>query len=143
MIILGGVRKAVGFEIPVEFDASKTFDPDVTDGDDDAKENIKYTWFCRRSDEEFTEDYLLMNPFERGSGCFKNSKYKLDETYGNFKLLNDRGSKISVSLVMCGVSIMMSDFSSLLSRSIFIVFMPSTSVRKTSMISICERRKTR
>ena len=25
----GGVRKAVGFEIPVTFDASKTFDPDV------------------------------------------------------------------------------------------------------------------
>jgi len=58
---------------------------------------IKYSWFCRRIEEQFTDDYLLRNPSARDSGCFGNSKFKLEESYGGFTLLNDEGSKISVT----------------------------------------------
>ena len=38
---IGGMRKAVGFEIPVIFDASETFDPDVLSSSSKSVENQK------------------------------------------------------------------------------------------------------
>ena len=60
---------------------------------------IKFSWFCRRIDEEFGDDYLLRNPEARGSGCYRNRKYKLEETsrVGGLRKINPSGSIIVVS----------------------------------------------
>eukprot|EP00111_Clytia_hemisphaerica_P017373 TCONS_00051401-protein len=99
--IQGGVRRAVGFERVVIFDASSTFDPDIL-GDDEleTKADIQFSWFCRRAEETFTKDYLTRNPDARDSGCYGNSKFKMEEAFGGFRKLNNEGSIISINTTL-------------------------------------------
>lgn len=93
LFILGGVRRAVGGDIEVTFDASKTYDPDGVKWTGE----IAYKWFCRRIEESFPEHFELIPPKSRDAGCFRNGRYFLAEEYGGFVKMKEDGSKIKVT----------------------------------------------
>ncbi|XP_065682979.1 polycystin family receptor for egg jelly isoform X2 [Hydra vulgaris] len=93
--IEGGIRRAVGFMTDLEFDASESFDPDflLLENQDD----MNFTWYCRRKEEEFPFDYEYSSAtLNKTSGCYKNGLYRLDKSIGGFKVLNEDASKISI-----------------------------------------------
>ena len=92
-LILGGVRRAVGKDLQVEFDASQSFDPDAGEWEGE----LHYKWYCRRKDEEFHERFELIPPKAPDAGCFRNGRYLLSEGYGGFQVVSEDQSIIIVS----------------------------------------------
>ena len=121
-LILGGVRRAVGKDLQVEFDASQSFDPDGGEWEGE----LHYKWYCRRKDEEFHERFELIPPKAPDAGCFRNGRYLLSEGYGGFQVVNEDQSIIIVSFTaknspVLGLSI--AEFSLIRTGSLNYVFM--------------------
>ena len=94
ILFIGGVRRAVGVNISVKFDASHSMDPDSVAGEG----AIKYKWFCRRENEvDFPGNYMWMTPSDSTAGCYKNGKWLLSQSYANFNETR-QGAVIFVSI---------------------------------------------
>ena len=87
------MRRAVGKDLQVEFDASQSFDPDAGEWEGE----LHYKWYCRRKDEEFHERFELIPPKSQDAGCFRNGRFLLSEGYGGFQVVNEDQSIITVS----------------------------------------------
>lgn len=92
--IIGGVRRAVGFDVNVPFDASRSYDPDNIQANRSIP--FEYEWYCRRHDEEFPESFDTVQPDNDTAGCFKNGKFRLHEGVANLRHLKADGSQISI-----------------------------------------------
>lgn len=92
------MRRAVGFDVNVPFDASRSYDPDNIQANRSIP--FEYEWYCRRHDEEFPESFDTVQPDNDTAGCFKNGKFRLHEGVANLRHLKADGSQISVSFII-------------------------------------------
>ena len=83
-IIYGGSERTVGFDHLVEIDASGSYDPDATAGQD-----WNFTWFCHRTDDNYTLSANLTNlppvPTAKPAKNWAGNDSKLNATNGRTK----------------------------------------------------------
>ena len=74
LISLGGVRRAIGYEMNLYLDGSGSHDPDADHSD---KKGMNFEWYCRKTEESFPRDYKTNN---KSAGCFRNGNYNISAT---------------------------------------------------------------
>ncbi|XP_077868765.1 polycystin-1-like protein 2 [Saccoglossus kowalevskii] len=76
--IVGGEHRYTGWNVVLEFDASRSIDPDYPETHD----GLTYKWFCRLPNQTFSLD---MDPEQVlvSGGCFNNSKLYLNNVDNN------------------------------------------------------------
>lgn len=67
-MILGSVKRSVGYQLPLILDASDSKDPDFPDD----KTGITFTWMCKKKDEVFPESTSFQS---NSGGCWENGTY--------------------------------------------------------------------
>ena len=70
-ISLGGIRRAVGYEMNLYLDGSGSYDPDIGPSD---KTGMYFEWYCRRVNESFPANYKTS---DTSAGCFKDGHYNI------------------------------------------------------------------
>ncbi|KAK3736330.1 hypothetical protein QZH41_020801, partial [Actinostola sp. cb2023] len=73
VIIKGGQRRSVGYELDMVLDGSESKDPD----DPSNKTGITYQWFCRKKKETWPSEFDPPNPT---GGCWGNGVFSVNST---------------------------------------------------------------
>ena len=73
ILIPGGRRRAVGYELNMALDGSNSKDPDVGKN----KTGITYQWMCRKRNEQFPSADVAASPT---GGCWENGTYTFGGT---------------------------------------------------------------
>ena len=70
----------MGQDRPALLDASRSSDPD------DAKSSVmSFSWFCRREDEVFPDNYDIIETGDKSAGCFRDGRFMLTSDMAGFE----------------------------------------------------------
>ena len=71
---LGGVSRAVGYEMILKLDSAGSYDPDSANLD---STGMQFSWYCKRANETFGINYQSRNV--TAASCFNNGQYNLSQ----------------------------------------------------------------